>query len=321
MNTIAAHRPRAASLWIAAGALALFVAALATALSAPAAEVLARASAFYLMALPIVLLAIPGTRQRATEWIARPGAAWCYGAALFAAVACDRLVRGSTEQIAMTALYVAVALAMSRGAGDRPRALDILLVAWLWLPLEMGWVSGDFVLLRLLGVNLLILLFVVERPIWSLGNLVPRNRREWGWGLGMWLAFIALAIPAAHVSGFATLGLSQRSGGDWALFVVSTFLIIALPEEALFRGTIQGLLARATARPWFAWVVASLLFGASHLNNEIQGSIADMRYLVLSSIAGLAYGLAYIKTGNIAAPTMTHFLVDVTWRGLFTGSD
>ena len=44
-----------------------------------------------------------------------------------------------------------------------------------------------------------------------------------------------------------------------------------------------------------------------------------LAYLVLASIAGVAYGYAYHRTGNIAAPTLCHFLVDITWRGFFAG--
>lgn len=41
--------------------------------------------------------------------------------------------------------------------------------------------------------------------------------------------------------------------------------------------------------------------------------------MLLATVAGVAYGTAYVRTGNLAAPTLTHFLVDVTWRGFLAG--
>ena len=311
--------PRAS--WL-AGGLAAFVGLLAMFLDDPAIEVAGRALAFYLLSLPIALMAIPGTRERLTTWCALPSSRWIYGAGVLGAIAFERLAQGRPADLLLNAAYIGCALLLTADRPKQtPRWLDLALVALIWLPLEMGYVEGDFTLLRLMGVHMLMLLFVLERPTFSLGRIVPMRRNEWFWGLAMWLAFIAFAIPVAEATGFASFGLSDRSGGDWALFLVSTFWIVALPEEVLFRGTIQALLERGLSNRWIALLLASLLFGLSHLNNKIQGEAMDLRYLLLSSIAGLAYGWAYLKTGNLAAPTLTHFLVDVTWRGFYAGAD
>jgi membrane protease YdiL (CAAX protease family) len=80
----------------------------------------------------------------------------------------------------------------------------------------------------------------------------------------------------------------------------------------------QGLIGRAIPGLWPALIIASILFGLSHMNNATPIA-PDWRYVALATLAGIAYGMAYLRTGNIAAPTLTHFLVDVTWRGFFAG--
>lgn len=92
------------------------------------------------------------------------------------------------------------------------------------------------------------------------------------------------------------------------------FIFIGIPEELLFRGIIQNLLEKAIGRPALALGVASLIFGAAHLNN---GPSPDWRYFLLATLAGLVYGRAYAKTRNLMAPALLHTLVDVAWRGFF----
>jgi membrane protease YdiL (CAAX protease family) len=307
--------------------LALLVTGLATALSDPPLVRAGRALSFALLSLPPLLLAVPAWLRAARSIVDAPATRWIAGAALLVALAPERLSRGSVSDLVGVALYAAVALAITadRPRGSAPLARDLLLVLWLWLPMEIRelrellWIRGDFVLLRLYGLDLLILLYVVERRSWEPGRIVPWSRHEWGWGLGCYAAFVAVAIPAALATGFATPGFSDRGTGGWALFLVSTFWVIALPEEALFRGVIQGLLLRVLRVPAWAIVLAAIVFGLSHMNNVNNGIVPDWSYVVLAGLAGVAYGIAYHKTGNIAAPTLTHFLVDITWRGFFAG--
>jgi len=302
-------------------ALAGVVAALALALPDPPWVRAGRAVSFWLLSLPPLLLALPawlsGARGVAESRLYR----WLFGAALLAALVPEQLARGSAGDLLGPVLIAAVSLLLT---ADRPRSpgplpRDLLLVAVLWFPLELGWVNGDPILLRLFGLDLLLLLYLVERPVFELGRLLPLKGREIAWGVGAWAGFLVPAIPIALITGFASFGLSQRPAGDWMLFMVSTFWIIALPEEALFRGVIQSLLQKAFRSTAWALALAAVIFGLSHLNNGV-GNAPDWRYVLLASIAGSAYGLAYIKTRNLTAPVLTHFLVDLTWRGFFAGS-
>ncbi len=300
-----------------AGAVGLLVATLAWLLSGPPLERTARGLAFLLLFLPVVLLALPGWRRAAEQAACRAAFRWLAGGGLIGVMAMERLARGEPAHLPAIALYVLAVLTLSAPSRrhPRPRWADLPLVLLLWLPIELKWVTGDFVLLRMLGLDLLLLLYMLERPIFDLGALIPVRRREWTVGLAAWAAFLVVSIPLALATGFAAPGVSDRTGGGWALFLFSTLIVIALPEEALFRGAMQGLLARAGASTWLAVGLASVLFGLSHLNNGPP----DWRYVLLATIAGIAYGEAFRRSGNLAAPTLTHFLVDVTWRGFFAG--
>jgi membrane protease YdiL (CAAX protease family) len=58
-------------------------------------------------------------------------------------------------------------------------------------------------------------------------------------------------------------------------------------------------------------VLAALAFGLAHY----QGGVA---YVILSSLAGLFYGWAYLQTGRLEAPVLTHFLLNFLHLTLFS---
>ena len=95
-----------------------------------------------------------------------------------------------------------------------------------------------------------------------------------------------------------------RSRPLWHLAVIS--LAAGVNEELLFRGLIQGGLARLLeGYPW-GWVAAllgaSLLFGVCHWLNRT--------YAILAGLAGLYFGLLLVASGNIIAPMLAHALYD-----------
>lgn len=299
-------------------ALLILLAALSLGISDPPLVRATRVFSVWLLSLPALLLPSPAWLDRARQWVAIPAGRWLWAALLLGAILPDRLLRGSPSELFGPALYAGAALLLT---ADRPRSgdpirRDLAIVALLWLPLELKWMSGDFILLRLFALDLLFLLYLIERPVLRPGRIVPVRASELAWGTGAFAVFLVPAVPFALATGFATPGLRESSLGGWTLFVLLTFWVIALPEEALFRGLMQTLLKRALGSPWWALAIASILFGLSHLNN---GPAPDWRYVLLATMAGAAYGIAYLKTGNLAAPILTHFLLDLTWRGFFAG--
>jgi membrane protease YdiL (CAAX protease family) len=90
---------------------------------------------------------------------------------------------------------------------------------------------------------------------------------------------------------------------------VAIYLATGVPEEFLFRGLIQNTLERAIGRA--ALPIASIIFGLAHL--------PDLRYVLLATLAGLAYGWVYQTTRRITASAVTHALVDWIWVLLLRG--
>lgn len=86
-------------------------------------------------------------------------------------------------------------------------------------------------------------------------------------------------------------------------------------EEALFRGLIQRRLAAGLARyrhgPAAGLLIAAALFGLAH-------AAGGWSYVLLSTVAGVGYGLAYRWSGRIEASIATHFAVNLVHFTLFT---
>lgn len=114
---------------------------------------------------------------------------------------------------------------------------------------------------------------------------------------------------------------------EWPVTALAILLMTALPEEVLFRGVLQNLFeCTMPQRPTAALLLASVIFGLSHLDNPnppflpvtLRGRhfAVPWLYVVLATIAGIFYGLAYRRTGKITASALVHCLVD-TWWALF----
>jgi membrane protease YdiL (CAAX protease family) len=146
-------------------------------------------------------------------------------------------------------------------------------------------------------------LFLVARPLEGIGYTYALRRRDVAPALAAFFSFAVIAIPLGLGTRF--LAFNPQPG---VVNVVATpvviYLVTAVPEEFLFRGLIQNLLGRWLG-PRAALAIASVVFGLSHL--------PDPRYALLATLAGVAYGWVYLRTGRITASAVTHALVDAVW--------
>ena len=62
------------------------------------------------------------------------------------------------------------------------------------------------------------------------------------------------------------------------------------------------------------WIVASIIFGLSHIDH---GVFPNWRYVLLATVAGIFYGLAWRRTKSMFPAAVVHTLVDTTWHLLF----
>jgi CAAX protease family protein len=224
-------------------------------------------------------------------------------------------------------LYILVpsALALCLPRGRMGALGDALVVVSIWIPVEFHWLSASFpwprggagsFLMSPLGLDLLLYLMLVVRGFDAAGLTLRVRPRDVASAAGSYAAFAVLGVPLGLGTGFLSFGV--RDGGLLAALAAGLVILLftGLPEEVLFRGFIQGMLERWTGRPVLALIVASLIFGAAHLDN---GPTPDWRYGLLAALAGLAYGWVYIRTRRILVPAITHALVDVTWSFFFKG--
>jgi uncharacterized protein len=123
---------------------------------------------------------------------------------------------------------------------------------------------------------------------------------------------LVLTLPVALVSGAVRWEPKYPEG--YALWALDNFLIVALAEEALFRGFLQTSLLRWLDGLPGAAVIAigasAIAFGALHF-----GAGAIM--VVLATLAGVAYGIAY-QQGGLLASMIAHVGLNSVHIILFT---
>jgi membrane protease YdiL (CAAX protease family) len=142
----------------------------------------------------------------------------------------------------------------------------------------------------------------------------------WGYptvrGRAEWRSILKTVSPLILGISLILLGLSSVLGSinldlkwfnfSW-LWLASNLLFTCVAEEAFFRGFLQKHLVLYFSHrkhgPKLAWIVVSVLFGAIH-------APAGMAFVFLATLAGLAYGYAYLKTNRLEASILTHFAVN-----------
>lgn len=128
--------------------------------------------------------------------------------------------------------------------------------------------------------------------------------------------FAVIAIPLGLVTGFLTVQYAGPTPIEAIGRAVGIFLIVALPEEILFRGSILTYLEDTFAwSPALVIGVSSVLFGAAHLNNPPNVGW----YFVLATLAGVFYARAFMATRNVTASAAVHAAVNWIWWLLFRG--
>lgn len=141
----------------------------------------------------------------------------------------------------------------------------------------------------------------------------PRNISIASTNLGL---FAVIAVPLGLITGYLTSHFAGPTPIEAIGRAFGIFLLVALPEEILFRGTIL-----SYAEDTFGWspalviIATSVLFGAAHLNNPPNVGW----YFVLATLAGVFYARAFMATRNVTASATIHTAVNWIWWLLFRG--
>jgi membrane protease YdiL (CAAX protease family) len=115
-------------------------------------------------------------------------------------------------------------------------------------------------------------------------------------------------IPPPH--------LPTQSAGRIISAVGLIFAGTALPEEILFRSLIQNLLMLRFGANARTLLAAAFIFGCAHLDNGPQ-PLPNWRYMILATIAGVAYGVVFRKSSTVLSSAALHMLVDWTKHFFF----
>jgi len=207
-----------------------------------------------------------------------------------------------------------------------PSVLDLAAILLLWLPLEFS--AGQHLIpARVQGslhtvaygiaVTLALLLFLIFRQLPGMKYNLPLRARDW---IYPWVGFV-IAAPILIVLGLWLSFIQpfhfapNLSAGSFA----TTFLLIlaatALPEEILFRSLIQNWLMQRFGPGYGTLLLAGVIFGCAHLNNG--PAPPNWPYMILATIAGVAYGMVFQKSSSVLSSAMLHALVNTVKRFFF----
>ena len=115
-------------------------------------------------------------------------------------------------------------------------------------------------------------------------------------------------IPPPHLP----VQPAGRMAGALGLIFAGT----AVPEEILFRALIQNLLMLRFGSGARTLLVASFIFGCAHLDNGPQ-PLPNWRYMILATVAGIAYGKVFEMASSVLSSAALHTLVDWTKHFFF----
>ncbi len=219
------------------------------------------------------------------------------------------------------------AYAQGKGPAERPGALDFAAIALLWFPLEFPAGAAHLISKHAQGflhsvaygiaILLGLILFLGFRAFPGMKYNPPRGRRD----LTLALAGYALTAPVLMLIGI-WIGfvppphLPTASAGKMAAAAAIIFAATALPEEILFRAMIQNLLMLRFGPGARTLILASVIFGAAHLDNGPQ-PLPNWRYMILATIAGYAYGKVFERARTVLSSTLFHCMVDWTKHFFF----
>jgi len=203
---------------------------------------------------------------------------------------------------------------------DYAAAIFIWLAVWLEPPYRMLYHIFPYppplehTLSILMALSTAVAAYVLLRRLDGVGYAV-----EWRRGFGSaflfsFVIFAAIAIPLGIEIHFITFDPSMARVRSLPVAALGILFFTAWPEEFLFRGIVQNCLTRTFNNKWAALILASVIFGFSHI---LHAPVPNWKYVLLATIAGIFYGRAYMKTGSLLPGALVHALVDLTWHVLF----
>jgi len=196
---------------------------------------------------------------------------------------------------------------------------DLAALTLLGVPIVMRWLHGSYphpalsAMPKLLLTDAALYGFLVVRGLEDVGYDLRPRWRDLAIGMRELLFFSPFGIGLGFLLRF--IGFHRVAPSLWEFLAgwITTFILIAIPEELFFRGVLLNLLERRMgARA--ALLTSAVIFGFSHFNKR---AAFNWRYIILATIAGIFYGRAWRNRRRLLASGITHATVDVIWGTWF----
>ena len=289
----------------------------------------------FLLLLAVLVVIDRRKRYVITTWLNKsPNRLWLLPAIVVSYYCLVAYLNGAWEikEVIKLIIYFAVLVLILRffekPADNRIFPFVVFILA-IWMPTEFGLLPmlwGNVGGLPFPGaVWFGIITFLLAADFWK----NPKINCSWWLDVDdlktiskVFVLLLILIAPAAISINFIKLSLS-RDVSNYPAFAIIVFLGIflttALVEEIIFRGFIQGLvMTRMKFLPGL--IVSLIIFGLSHLNNNVKDyNFPNWWYVLFATIAGIGYGYVYHKRKSIVASAALHALVDFTWVIFFQG--
>jgi uncharacterized protein len=180
------------------------------------------------------------------------------------------------------------------------------------------FLNGALTLSAALFAGWLCVRYLEFLPFRSLGAwFTARWAKHLAAGLIIGAATLCIGVAIAAAFGGLTFEVNASFGAceiiRTLLISSAVFLSAAAAEEAIFRGYILQTFARS-GLAWFAIILTAALFGAVHLGNPNSGPLSSLN----TAIAGIWFGVAYLKTRDLWFVTGLHMMWNWT-QGAFFG--
>jgi membrane protease YdiL (CAAX protease family) len=110
---------------------------------------------------------------------------------------------------------------------------------------------------------------------------------------------------------YKTVGLHRGNLKKLPIVILYSTLLIAIPEEILFRGIIQTHISTAISSTLLVIVTSALVFGLAHCLNEAKGFSPqnwNFKLVIITFIAGLFLSYSFYLTKSLITPTILHAL-------------
>jgi membrane protease YdiL (CAAX protease family) len=196
---------------------------------------------------------------------------------------------------------------------------DLVALALVGVPIVMRWLHGSYPHPALIALPKLLLTdaalygFLVVRRLENVGYDFRPRARDLAIGLRELVFFAPFGIGLGFALDFIGFHRAMPSLWEFLAGWITTFILIAIPEELFFRGILLNLLELRLG-PRAALFASAVVFGFSHFNKR---AVFNWRYIILATIAGVFYGRAWRNRRRLFSSGITHATVDVIWGTWF----